>query len=408
MMKVCLGILTFLFTLPIYTQIFIRESVNEINYMGEPIRVCIVNTSKNEYYLGLQSGDVYTLKNDSIIRLDNTPDHRLNINSYIFSNNDTIFKYGGYGYWSNRNFLTFFDVKSKEWEYYKTTNEGNIEGSSGGEFVQNDGQILFLGGVRVDQENRLKSCPNTQIIKFDSKKRKLSNIGELTFDTSEKEFFSKIEDRIILFDVDKLYELFPFQNIINIYNKPKYLNAFRSTNYTEDGLLSIVKVNNITKLNDTLTIKARDLFLDKIGTLEIYRSNNYFQYITPLVIVIILGFILVIFLRYDKRKFKILSEGIKYQGNFYALSEEELIIFRKMIEEEVNYNDLFKLVENKNLTYSHNTRLFNQLIDQLNTKTEIIFKLKKTAIVKSKSIIDRRLTVLEISKELLDKIKLPY
>lgn len=80
-MKVCLGILTFLFTLPIYTQIILKESDYEINYMGEPIPVQIVNTSKNEYYLGLQSGDVYTLKNDSIIRLDNTPDHRLNINS---------------------------------------------------------------------------------------------------------------------------------------------------------------------------------------------------------------------------------------------------------------------------------------------------------------------------------------
>ena len=75
---------------------------------------------KNKLYLlGRMSGEVYTIENNQIKRLDKTTDHRMTINANVFVHNDTLLKYGGYGYWSQRNFIIYYDSKSTEWEVYK-------------------------------------------------------------------------------------------------------------------------------------------------------------------------------------------------------------------------------------------------------------------------------------------------
>ncbi|MGA1545308.1 MAG: hypothetical protein ACO349_00010 [Flavobacteriaceae bacterium] len=71
------------------------------------------------YFFGGKSGQVYTIEGNKVKRIDETIDHRMTINATIFVHHDTIYKYGGYGYWSQRNFMTYFDFVSKEWEVYK-------------------------------------------------------------------------------------------------------------------------------------------------------------------------------------------------------------------------------------------------------------------------------------------------
>ena len=36
----------------------------------------------------------------------------------LFEHDNTAFKYGGYGFWSNRDFFTYYDKKQDEWEVY--------------------------------------------------------------------------------------------------------------------------------------------------------------------------------------------------------------------------------------------------------------------------------------------------
>ena len=65
------------------------------------------------------TGMYYKSFGDTIRRIDNSFNHKMTNFSDVFVKNDTIFKYGGYGYWSNRNSITYFDNETKEWEYYK-------------------------------------------------------------------------------------------------------------------------------------------------------------------------------------------------------------------------------------------------------------------------------------------------
>ena len=54
----------------------------------------------------------------SIDRIDETYHHGYNFDSYQFVRKDTIFSFGGYGFWIQNNLLTFYSDKRKEWSVY--------------------------------------------------------------------------------------------------------------------------------------------------------------------------------------------------------------------------------------------------------------------------------------------------
>ncbi len=53
-----------------------------------------------------------------IDRIDNTSFGGYNFDAYQFVRNDTIFSFGGYGFWTENNLLTYFSQLRKEWSVY--------------------------------------------------------------------------------------------------------------------------------------------------------------------------------------------------------------------------------------------------------------------------------------------------
>ena len=61
-------------------------------------------------------GRILEFTGDSILRIDNSFEHKMQIGSLEFERNDTILRYGGYGFFENRNFFTFYDNQTNGWE----------------------------------------------------------------------------------------------------------------------------------------------------------------------------------------------------------------------------------------------------------------------------------------------------
>jgi hypothetical protein len=61
-------------------------------------------------------GKVYSFENDSLVRKDRSDIVHWQSFSSLFNRNDTIYKYGGYGYWTTSNALTYLNPISKGWE----------------------------------------------------------------------------------------------------------------------------------------------------------------------------------------------------------------------------------------------------------------------------------------------------
>lgn len=99
------------------------------------------------YFLGKMSGEVYKIEKNEILRLDKTTDHRMTINANVFVHNDTLLKYGGYGYWSQRNFIIYYDMKSTEWEVYKKRGDFKPNSQYDGLSLKKNNFIVFLEEV---------------------------------------------------------------------------------------------------------------------------------------------------------------------------------------------------------------------------------------------------------------------
>ena len=69
-------------------------------------------------------GSVFSLDTalGKISRLDNTVHTGYNFDAYQFIRKDTVYSFGGYGFWTENNLLTYFSLLRKEWNVYSVGN----------------------------------------------------------------------------------------------------------------------------------------------------------------------------------------------------------------------------------------------------------------------------------------------
>ena len=125
-----------------------------------------------------RSGILYEITKDSIKRIDKSYDDRIHSRSLNFSYNDSLFKFGGYGYYQANNLLTYFDEDNSEWDLVKYKGHENIDGFSSVRF-----HFIFNNYLNV--------------IGYDSHKKKYQNetnvINEgFVFDLKDNSFHKKI------------------------------------------------------------------------------------------------------------------------------------------------------------------------------------------------------------------------
>ena len=99
------------------------------------------------YFVENHGGLILQLEGDSLRRIDNSFSHRMQSNSSTFVRNDTIMRYGGYGFWSYRNFFNYFDTTTKEWELLVPYGSEVLpQGVTHPEITQDNEQIYVLWG----------------------------------------------------------------------------------------------------------------------------------------------------------------------------------------------------------------------------------------------------------------------
>ena len=124
-------------------------------------------------------GNVLVVKNDSIKKIDNSFEHKMQINSIEFTRNDTIFRYGGYGFFECRNFFTYYDNNVNEWESLDIN--GNVIPERITDFVYfiNKDKLYISGGFKFDQFKKDKKIENFDTYVFDFKTKKWSLKGKM-------------------------------------------------------------------------------------------------------------------------------------------------------------------------------------------------------------------------------------
>jgi hypothetical protein len=102
----------------------------------------------------------------------------MTFSSKTFVRNDTIFKFGGYGYWSARNFFTYFSESTKEWEFYSINPRSYLPpGFNEPNTTLINDKLYLTGGTSVDPHNGLSREPNNNVWRFDFTTKLWTDLG---------------------------------------------------------------------------------------------------------------------------------------------------------------------------------------------------------------------------------------
>ena len=128
---------------------------------------------------------MYENRNDSIIRIDNSYNHKLQNDSNIFSYNSKIHRYGGYGFWSARNFITYYNFSLNQWELEVPLNSMTPEGSFLGNDILIGNDLYIINSFMVNPDKNLEILVNKKLWNYNFKEKKWKMLGETDFTTGK-------------------------------------------------------------------------------------------------------------------------------------------------------------------------------------------------------------------------------
>jgi hypothetical protein len=342
--------------------------------------------SDNIKIVSVGGGHVFSVDNDTLKREDFSFNHKMSFDSAVFVKNDTIYKFGGYGFWSSRNFFTYFDNSSKEWEFLSSNSMLLPPPIHNFNHKLLDEEFIITNGYSPNVNTGTKNQIVSDIWKYNFTDRKWDNLGVSNLPKY---------DNIIEIDNDVFYarKLKTMDFIfVDYLNNIFYDVESANTSIPVNGLNSIIK-------GDTLYAYKEGNFLKKPYRELIYTSKGITEkriYLRSIELINGLGlssFILVallfsciLFLKYrQNQKPRLTQLGLRFKGTSYDMQESEKNIIEVIIsKDEVMSQEIYDLVENKSLSYPQNNKIKNDNIKKINNKLEKILGIKQ--FIKSKKL----------------------
>lgn len=353
------------------------DKISSISHVG--------NNSRN-YYLSNGSGDVY---DSTLKRISKTNNSSFYNNSSSFIHKDTIYKFGGYGFWTSFKRLVYFDFNNGDWNYFNLKNPKNFEGLFSSEIVKTEpGEYLVYGGDKLNLENSLLREPNRNIYLIDFKKSELINVGTTDISFSGRKI--NLEDGTSL-NLNK--------NSITILDwKNNTLKKYK-TNWTHRVSLDyrIFMINEvifyIEKNNKGYVLSSSEIDINNLKIIEenqIFKTTLNVQYLTY----IFLLFLLFIFyyLFKDFNTIKVRNHSIRYRFVVFNIEpEKEKILSVLSKNQKISTNQLFEIISSKDLHPNHIYRLIPEVMNDLNKTIQIVTRKNEEVFSVSKNKKDRRI-----------------
>lgn len=357
------------------------------------------------YFISQSGGMVHQMIGDTLVRVDSSYDHKMQINSSFLVHKDTILRYGGYGFWSNRNFFTYYDHRSREWELVSPSGSTDVpEGVMNALLLADGNTIYVLGGHRVNPIDPIIAEPYRQAWKFDLDKRAWFYLGELNFEFDAYRYLGKYEDNLILWKTSVFYLLNPKDNTFRpVIRNPSYRHFYKiAETYYHDGFFYILHFQN-----NALTLEKAtfDQLFDSVGeSRPAYYDGT--EIWTP--ILVTMGSLLLIFVGYrlqkrlhTKNKIRVSLGEIRFRNQVleFDLPSREILLALLRSPSGVNSNELLSIVENPEHNQAHNIKVKNQYVESINFKLRALLSIEEDLIRSYRSPADKRMKVYRIEKK---------
>ena len=381
--------------------------------------ICLGSTL---YFVKKSGGLVYQLQGDSIRRIDRSFNHKMQINSTIFAHNDTLMLYGGYGFWSDRNIITYFSSETREWEIIPPEGSELLpRGSHNGLFVQKGTQTIIFSGLSTNTYNPLNVDEFREVWSFDLKDRSWSHLGDLTEDFHKYIEILHLGDKILFGSPNKhLWVLVdPFNNELTFYNisgnrrivyphQPQH-NDVRS--FYDEGKIFLARPKDIPTSSENgygelvyTILDVEELLGDPLYSGQMYATKGFPMKWAGGAFGAIGALLLVFYGRkrfLEKDKLVVSHRNIRHNGKTVAIDPASLKVLNLLLRsaDEVSSQKVIDLVENPTQNSAHNIRVKNQLIENLNLHFKTLLALDEDVIQSRKSEEDKRIKTYQIQRQ---------
>ena len=353
-------------------------------------------------FLHQRGGDIFELNsNDSLYKTDNSDIVNFFIGSNHFVRKDTIFKHGGYGYWTLSNFLIYFEDLTKEWQSYSISENSKIPPVINDQigFTLND-SYYFFGGNSLDEKGaRTLTKKNNEIWEFNFNTKKWKKLGDILRNLIFPIHSSfKIDSNLFLLNKqNKLFKIDVVNNTITRYKIAPILYQFVfgvNPIYYEDYVYFLNAKGKINKIALSKLTKETEVIT------KFYETQNITEkIILASVFIILLVVIFYVAKRYANAKtIKLLDNGIRFKNKFIELDSLSIAIIKMVEPQDIELSKVYNLVKKDHLSKIQNERIKNQYIDQINLQLSVLTGRKEDFLIVSKSNFDKRYKIIRLNR----------
>jgi len=350
------------------------------------------NINGKNYLVNTGCGEVYELKNDSIVRVDNSFQQKNQYNSNTFVYKNEIYYFGGYGLFTHKNILTKFDFKTKEWELVKYKDYTKIPEprQAALSFLKED-LLYVISGYTEDYDTN-QTTGNSKILtdiwKLNLKTMKWDFVGNIS---SQKELLFNFNglssyqtNSKLIYDNNRLFE-FDFETNTLSFTKPKdkYLFSFNEKfNYQTNEIIYALKSSNQNSKKSKIIIEPFQNYNDKITSSEDLVADKTLIYASTFLSVLAL-FTLIFYLKLRKKPLVTKNCIFLKENTFYyqdkpinnlSLDESELLnLFFKNYKKPLQMNEVVDFFSKKDGTnYNALTKKKDAVINSLKQKMAFV------------------------------------
>lgn len=394
--------------------------------------IALIKKGKNIWIQPLGLGRLYKLEKTNntyfLNRIDSTIHSGVNYKAFTFQLNDTLFQFGGSGFWHMRGIMTYFSPQTHEWELYPSNT-----------IVNGYDDYLNIIKYKVDaQANKLYATKSLayfnmpkdfsiydidSCFEFDFHKNTWTNLGATNpelikvlqnanyynFNVSDLLIFQNYLDYYwINFKKNEFGKITPQRN--NIMKQPwlslyTTKESYESIQFNLGSTAYLIKITSGNKLSyATYQINADDI--DRSSIQYVYKVENpiahfFFNkvipYFTPSVSITLLVAFGLFFIVYRQRKKRVPKEvTARLNYNFYhslTIIEKELLqvlYLNHQKGDSISTKVINKIigVQNKDVLTQNKSRSDHFL--KINQKYKLSTQQQLPLIVKTRDSIDKR------------------
>ncbi len=372
------------------------------------------NIKQHSYLVHAGCGPVLEYRNDSIVRIDNSFLQKNQYGASPFVYKDQICLFGGYGLFSDKNFITRFDNITREWFRLYTNEEGPNARKESLCFYDENGLYIF-GGWQSKLTTTLEKDPHLWHLDYSNMRWKdLGNYNKniiALITTSKDNFFTfQTDTKLFLVNGDNIATIDFINNKIAYFENKELLLYKPKGFYFDSNLKSLVYLEYLSGIENLKleSIPLSQFLKYPIKTEKLY-SSPWQEYASPLVFVLMV--LLVIFgvykwILFQKGKCFVFhkSKNIFYYkskiiSNLDPLEEKILSYLYENKKTFIQLNQLNSFFEKENQDNFSNVikkrdLVFNSLLVKLNA---IINQEEKSLVLMQKNEADKRIKEIRLN-----------